>query len=119
MKYKVESTEGVVSIEVTETKGKQNRLLHAFQECQEGPCTCPTEEYSKLNSLEITSDEDTIKLKLKPKPGVKFDESEIGNCLEYTRGKVISQIPARTCGRTVPFATRAKPPPMRDVMGLD
>lgn len=88
MKYKVESTEDTVNIEVTETEGKQNKLMQAFQECREGRCTCPTQEYSKLDSLEISSDENTIKLKLKSKPGVKFDESEIGKCLEYTRGKV-------------------------------
>ena len=89
MKYKVESTEDTVNVEVTETKGKQNKLLQAFQECQEGRCTCPTQEYSKLGSLE--SDEDTIKLKLKSKPGVKFDESEIGKCLDYTKGKVLDE----------------------------
>jgi len=88
MKYKVESTENEVIIEVTESKGKQNRLLHAFRECQEGHCTCPTQEYSKLDALEIATDEDTIKLKLKSKPDLKFDLSEIGKCLEYTKGKV-------------------------------
>ena len=91
MKYKVESAENEVSIEVTETKGKQEKLLQAFQECQEGRCTCPTQEYSKLDSLEIESDENTIKLKLKSKPDVKFDESEIGKCLEYTKGKVLDE----------------------------
>ena len=78
MKYKVESAENEIKIEVTETKGKQEKLLQAFQECQEGRCTCPTQEYSKLDSLEIESDEGTIKLKLKSKPDVKFNESESG-----------------------------------------
>ncbi len=91
MKYKVESTENEVNIEVSETKGKQEKLLQAFQECQEGRCTCPTQEYTKLDSLEIESDENTIKLKLKSKPDVKFDESEIGKCLEYTKGKVMDE----------------------------
>ncbi len=91
MKYKVESVKNEVNIEVTETKGKQERLLQAFQECQEGRCTCPTQEYSKLDSLEIESSEDTIKLKLKSKPDVKFDESEIRKCLEYTKGKVADE----------------------------
>ena len=91
MKYKIESAENEVNIEVTETKGKQEKLLRAFQECQEGRCTCPTQEYSKLDSLEIESGEDTIKLKLKSKPDVKFDGSEIGKCLEYTKGKVLDE----------------------------
>ena len=91
MKYKVESAENEVNVEVTEPQGKQEQLLQAFQECQEGRCTCPTQEYSKLDSLEIESDEDTIKLKLKSKPDVKFDESEIGKCLEYTKEKVAAE----------------------------
>lgn len=91
MKYKVETNENEINIEVTETKGKQEKLLEAFQECQEGRCTCPTQEYSKLDSLEIENGEDTIRLKLKSKPDVKFDESEISKCLEYTKGKAINE----------------------------
>ncbi len=91
MKYKVESSESEVNIEVTGTRGKQKQLLQAFQECQQGRCTCPTREYSKLESLEISSDEDTIKLKLKPKQDVNFDQSEIGKCLEYTKEKVLDE----------------------------
>jgi len=91
MKYKVETNENEINVVVTETKGKQEKLLEAFQKCQEGRCTCPTQEYSKLDSLEIENDEDTIRLKLKSKPDVKFDESEIGKCLEYTKGKVMNE----------------------------
>jgi len=91
MKYKIESAENEVNIEVSETKGKQDKLLQALQECQEGRCTCPTQEYSKLDSLVIESDEDTIKLKLKSKSDVKFDESEIEKCLDYTKGKVTDE----------------------------
>lgn len=91
MIYKVETTENEINIEITEAKGKQGKLLAAFQDCQEGHCTCPTQEYSKLDSLEIENDEDTIRLKLKSKPDAKFDESEIGKCLEYTKGKVINE----------------------------
>lgn len=91
MKYKVETSENEINIEVTETKGKQEKLLEAFQECQEGRCTCPTQEYSKLDSLEIESDKNSIRLKLKSKPEEKFDESEISKCLEYTRGKVMNE----------------------------
>ncbi len=87
MKYKVESNQNEINIEVSETKGKQKQLLEAFQECQEGRCSCPTQEYSKLDSLEIEHDEDTIRLKLKAKPDEQFDENEISKCLEYTKGK--------------------------------
>ena len=90
MKYKIESTKNEIHIEVSEIKGKQEKLLEAFQECQEGRCTCPTQEYSKLDSLEIETNEDISKLKLISKPDVKFDNSEISKCLEYTKGKVLN-----------------------------
>ena len=90
MRYKIETVKNGVDIEVTETEGKHEKLLDAFQECQEGRCTCPTREYSKLESLEIETDEATIRLQLKSKPGEKFDQSEIGKCLEYTKEKVLN-----------------------------
>lgn len=91
MKYRVESNKNEINIEVSEAKGKQKKLMEAFQECQEGRCTCPTQEYSKLDSLEIESNEDTIRLKLKSKPDEQFDETEINKCLEYTKGKVMDE----------------------------
>ena len=91
MRYKIETVENGVDIEVTETEGKHEKLLDAFRECQEGRCTCPTREYSKLKSLEIETDEDTIRLKLQSKPDENFDRSEINKCLEYTKGKVMDE----------------------------
>lgn len=88
MRYRIEADENRVDIEVSETGGKQEKLLEAFQRCREGRCACPTREYSKLESLAIETDEDTIRLKLKSKPGEIFDESELGKCLDYTRAKV-------------------------------
>jgi hypothetical protein len=91
MKYKIKSGETGITIDINQTKGKQKNLLEAFHECQEGRCSCPTQEYSKLESLEIESNEDTIRLKLKSKPDEQLDESEIGKCLEYTKGKVMDE----------------------------
>lgn len=88
MKYIINSTNKGVNIDVSETEGKQKLLLQAFQECQEGRCSCPTQEYAKLDSLEIENSEDSIHLKLKSKPGMQIDEAEISKCLEYTKDKV-------------------------------
>ena len=91
MKYKVQSNETGINIEVNQAKGKQKKLLEAFQECQEGRCSCPTQEYTKFESLEIENNDDTIHLKLKSKPDEHIDELEIGKCLEYTKGKVMDE----------------------------
>ena len=91
MKYKVDSSENEINIEITKAKGKQKRLLEAFQECQEGRCSCPTQEYAKLDSLQVQNKEDAIHLKLKSKPDKQFDEAEISKCLEYTKEKIMDE----------------------------
>ena len=88
MKYKIEAGENRVDIEVTATRGKQEKLLEAFKQCQQGRCACPTREYSKLESLEIETGEDTIRLKLRAKADEELNKSEINKCLEYTREKL-------------------------------
>ena len=91
MKYKIESKQNEVHIEVVGTEGKEQELLRAFRECQQGRCSCPSREYLKLDTLEIESGEDNIRLKLKSKPDEVIDETKIGKCLEYTRGKVTDE----------------------------
>lgn len=91
MKYKIEKKGNELNIEVSGAKGKQDKLLKAFQECQEGHCSCPTQEYAKLDSFDIENSEDTIRLRLKSKPGKEFDKSEISKCLDYTNKKVTGE----------------------------
>lgn len=61
---------------------KKEKLLQAFQECQEGRCSCPTEEYKKLESLEIKHNDESIELHLKSKHGTKINKAEINKCLD-------------------------------------
>lgn len=42
-----------MTIEVTEVAGIEDRLLQAFGECQAGQCSCRTDEYQKLASMEV------------------------------------------------------------------
>lgn len=79
-----------LNIEITEIQGKEKQLLDAFQECQEGRCTCPTNEYSKLQSLEIKQAGGKLNLQLSVKEGEVFDSAEIDKCLDYTEKKVSS-----------------------------
>jgi hypothetical protein len=59
--------------------------LEAFRECQQGRCTCTTEEYRKVA---VNADEDRIAIRLESKPGERLDSSEIAGCLNHTVGKV-------------------------------
>ena len=88
MKYEIESNTEGIAIEVSEIEGKGKRLLKAFQECQEGRCSCPTDEYSKLDSLKIEQSEGKLSLQLKAKKGQKFNTTDIEKCLDHTDKQV-------------------------------
>ncbi len=88
MKYKIDEKENGIGISVTDVKGRKDELLEAFRECQEGRCSCPTDEYKKLDSLEIEQNEEGIRLHLKSRRGEKIDKSEIEKCLDHTGERV-------------------------------
>jgi len=62
--------------------------LQTFGECREGQCSCPTDEYKKVEWMNVEESGDAIKLRLEAKDGEKFDTSEIAACLDYTTKKL-------------------------------
>lgn len=83
------NSEGL-TIEISEVSEQQERLLTEFQACREGRCSCPTDEYKKLDSLEIAAQAGKITLRLKAKTEQVLDSSEIEKCLEHTKRKLDS-----------------------------
>jgi hypothetical protein len=90
-RYRVQDQPQGVAIQVTEVAGRQRQLLEAFQDCQSGHCTCPTEEYQKVAAMQVTEAADEITLELQARPGTRFDTSEIAACLDHTIAKVQQQ----------------------------
>ena len=88
MKHEINESKNGLDITVNDIKNQKTELLKAFQECQEGKCSCPTEEYKNLESLEIEETDEHITLHLKSKEGTKFNKNEINKCLEHTERKV-------------------------------
>ena len=88
-KYKVDKVDSGVKVEVTGVQGDQQvDLMEAFKACQEGTCSCPTQEYRKLESLDVSADADGISLDLHAKAGTDIDPDEIKKCLDYTVAKL-------------------------------
>lgn len=85
MDSKIKPTENGIEIDVTNLEGKKDQLLEAFQECKEGRCTCPTQEYQKVQSVDIVEADESIQLSIKAKADQKIDTAEIEKCLEYTK----------------------------------
>ena len=71
-RYRVEDQPQGVAIQVTEVAGRQQQLLEAFQECQSGHCTCPTDEYQKVAGMQVTAGAVEVVLRLQAKPGTRF-----------------------------------------------
>ena len=88
MKYVIKEKNNNIDISVDNEKDNKEKLLKAFKECQEGRCSCPTEEYKKLDSFEIEDNDKTIQLHFKSKAGTKIDKEEINQCLEYTAKQI-------------------------------
>ena len=91
MKYRIDEKENGLDISIDDIEGKKEKLLNAFQECQEGRCSCPTEEYKKLDSLEIENNDEGIQLHLKIKDGVKINKDEINKCLQFTKERIMEK----------------------------
>jgi hypothetical protein len=43
-RYQIRNDRSEVSIELTEVAGHDQEFFEAFAECQEGRCSCPTDE---------------------------------------------------------------------------
>jgi hypothetical protein len=82
--YSISNDSSAVSIELTGVAGQQKELLEAFQECQEGTCSCPTDEYKNVASMAVDANENRIAIRLEAKPGAQLDVMEIESWLDYT-----------------------------------
>jgi len=87
-RYRIHEDKSTVLIEVAEVGASKEQLLEAFGECQSGQCSCPTNEYDKLESMEVEPGENLIRMRLEPKPGEKLDTSQIAACLDYTTAAI-------------------------------
>ena len=88
MEAQIKKTENGIQINVTHLEGKKEQLLEAFNECSEGRCTCPTQQYQKVESFDVSGSDDAIQLAIKAKEGEDIDMAEIEKCLEYTKKQV-------------------------------
>ncbi len=88
MKSKIMTNKNGIDINITEVEGKKEELIEAFQECSEGRCSCPTQEYQKVETMNVIDTEGTIRLSITSKADEVIDTKEIEKCLEYTKNKV-------------------------------
>lgn len=88
VKHTIKPDSEGLTVEVSDAVGQQEHLLTEFQACREGRCSCPTDEYEKLDSMEIDNSDGKMSLRLRVKPGKTFDSHEIEKCLDHTAKKL-------------------------------
>lgn len=84
VKYKIKNNDGELEIVITNIKKDKDKILENFNQCKEGKCSCPTDQYTKVKDLEIMNEDEKITIKMKPKVNEKFDENEIEKCVDFT-----------------------------------
>ena len=88
MRYSVKGDGSNVKILVEDVGAKQAELMKELNECAEGRCSCPTPQYAKVESMQITPGRNQLIITLKAKPGEEIDQVDINTCLEHTTQKV-------------------------------
>jgi hypothetical protein len=88
MKYIITHRDDGVDIDVADLDEGKEELIEAFQACREGRCSCPTQEYEKVEAFEIHNAGESIHVSIKTRQGENIEQSEIANCLEHASRRV-------------------------------
>lgn len=59
-------------------------ILETIEGCADGSCACSTDEYKKVETMQILSGPESIQLDIKVKPGEVIDPNCISDCLAPT-----------------------------------
>ena len=89
--YEINPNSAGVAIHIAGVGELQEQLLAAFGQCQQGQCSCPTNEYQKVESMDVVPGEGEISIQLRAKSGTDFDLGQISACLDYTVGETTDQ----------------------------
>jgi hypothetical protein len=82
MRYKITEHGAEVEILVQDAVGHAPQVLAAFQQCQQGRCGCPTDQYDRLADMAIEEAEDRVAVRLRPREGQRFDIDQLEACMD-------------------------------------
>ena len=88
MRYDVTEHASGIDIHARGVARQVSELLESIQQCQEGQCGCPTDQYTKLSAIDIERGQDEVRVRLHPLPGERLDPDQITACLDYTTGLI-------------------------------
>jgi hypothetical protein len=88
MKHSIEQTTEGLRINASVTPEKRKELLDEFAKCAGGTCSCPTPQYEKVQSIEVSEQATRVTVTLKVKPGEAIDIADIEQCLDHTAQQI-------------------------------
>ena len=84
----IKSTQSGSSLVVNiEDVADKNAILETIQGCADGSCACSTDEYQKVESMQILPGANSIQLNIEVKAGEIIDPNCISECLAPTEQK--------------------------------
>jgi len=84
MRYNIAQDGEAVEIHVQDAGERGPQVLASLQECQEGRCSCPTDQYDRLASIEVGGGDGELTVHLTPRPGEHLDPDALRACMDYT-----------------------------------
>lgn len=88
--YEIAKGDTGVDIRLTGVAGREVALLDAFRDCKEGRCSCPSDEYEKVDRMDFAATTEGVSIRLEARAGAELDPDEISRCLDHTVQKVVS-----------------------------
>ena len=82
-----------VTTDLVDTAEGAPQVLEALQECQEGRCRCPTDQYERLAGMDIATRGGAMRVRLRPRAGKRLDMDALRLCLDYTGQRAESDPP--------------------------
>jgi hypothetical protein len=86
--YEIADVESQVEIRMHTTAQQEPCVIGSLQDCASGTCGCPTDQYDRLESMDLDTSGGSITVRLHPLPGEHLDTNEIRACLEYTLAQI-------------------------------
>lgn len=84
MRYEVREDGSEVSMQVTQVGDRAPAVFASIQQCQQGQCSCPTDQYDRLESIDVQMAPDQITVTLRPREGERLDVEQLRACMDYT-----------------------------------
>lgn len=84
MRYEISEDHDEVVMTVTDVGVGAARLMESLQECQQGQCACPTDQYDRLDAIDVQAGDDDFTVRLRPRTGEVLDVQALHACMDYT-----------------------------------